>query len=472
MDNLWITEDCASRTVKNAQEVWNVALERIRGDVPLESFELWFKPLRAVAWEDGTLLLEVPNKFFSDWIRDRYLGRIETLVSEAAGSPSGLKFQVARKLQEDPSATFLPEPEPPAVPEAGERTEDPFDPRYTFDTFVIGPANRFAEAAAQSVSNSPGKHYNPLFLYGPAGVGKTHLLHAIGHQLLHKRPRFRVLYASAETLVNDLVEMLKDNQPGRFRQKYRAADALLIDDVQFLAQGDKAVSKEEFFHTFNAVFDAKKQIVLTSDRPPKDLGIEERLRSRFEMGLITGIQPPDLETRMAILKKKAEREKLFVPDDVIVFIASQIKSSVRRLEGALNQLCAHAILMGEALTVDRAREVLRNIITSDEQMPSPIPVDRIIEVVARTSQVDVKEIRGKHKTARLVNARHVAMYLARHMTELSTPEIGRAFGKDHSSVMYACEKIKREVATHPQMGQWITKLMEEIKESDGQTKNL
>jgi chromosomal replication initiator protein len=327
---------------------------------------------------------------------------------------------------------------------------------------VVGQSNRFAQAASQAVAKDPGKAYNPLFLYGGVGLGKTHLMHAIGHHILQSNPHARVLYTTSEKFINEFIDSLRFEKMNQFRQKYRNLDCLLIDDIQFLV--NKESSQEEFFYTFNTLYDTRKQIVITSDRPPKEIPtLQERLITRFEWGVVADIQAPELETRIAILREKAEAENLFVPDDVLLFLASQIRTNIRELEGSLIRVVAHASLTGISLTVDSAKETLRDVIAK-EAAAAPVSLEKIQEVVARHYHLDVHEMKSRRRTDAIAFPRQIAMYLARSLTEMSTTQIGDSFGgKDHTTVMHATNKVKNRLDSDPFFTAHLNKIIQEIR---------
>jgi chromosomal replication initiator protein len=339
--------------------------------------------------------------------------------------------------------------------------EEQFNPKYTFDSFVVGPSNRFVQAAAEAVAKDPGRAYNPLFIYGGVGLGKTHILHAVGHYVRQSRPGARVLYITSERFINEFIDALRFERMKDFRAEYRNLDCLLIDDIQFLV--GKENSQEEFFYTFNALYDSRKQIVISSDRSPNETKVGDRLLSRFEWGVIADIQAPDLETRIAILRKKAATENIFVPDDVILYIASQIRSNIRDLEGSLIRIVAFSSLTGTPLTVDAARETLKDIVSSSESARL-ILIEDIQEVVAKHFNLDLKDMRSKRRTDAIAFPRQIAMYLARTLTEQSTTEIGDGFGgKDHTAVMHACNKIKTKMSSDPYFTALVNKITQQIK---------
>ena len=441
--------------------LWEAAAGRLRGEIGEEQFELWIKPVEVLRLENGVLHLKVPNKFFANGIREHHQKRLATLLREASGAAVDLDFEVSKDLR-----TVLPTTDP--VPEASPQSDFPLselNPRYTFSHFVVGDSNRFACATAEAIAKKPGAAYNPYFIYGGVGLGKTHLMHAIGNAMRQEHPRARVLYTTAEQFVNDFIKSLQSN-PDEFRAKYRTLDCLLIDDIQFLIAKDR--SEQEFFHTFNSLFDAKKQVVISSDRSPKEMApSEQRLISRFEWGVVADVKAPDLETRIAILRKKAETEDFYVPDDVLLFVASAVKSNIRQLEGSLIRLKAFSSMTGSELTVEQAKEILKDSL-SPEDAP-PVRIETIQRVVAYKYSVDVKDLKGQGRSASIAMPRQLAMYLCCTMTDLSLKEIGRAFGgKDHTTVLHAREKMRKQVETDPFFLEVVNKLQADIKAVENQ----
>ncbi len=420
-------------------EIWGSILKRLEGKLDPKELRTWFGPTRQTQMDStsGTpvLTVSVPSRVFADWIESRHG---ELLAQEAAilGFP-GLEILF------DPSGPDAPAA--PAPPAAGATALPPGltgNPRFTFETFVVGTSNQFAHAAARAVAESPSRSYNPLFLYGGVGLGKTHLMHAIAQEILRRSPHMRVLYLSAERFLNDLINALRFERMHEFKSRYRELDVLLMDDVQFIAGKDS--TQEEFFHTFNALHGAQKQIVVSSDALPKEIPtLEERLRSRFEWGLIADIQPPDLEMKIAIIRKKAAAEKADVPNDVAMFIAGTVKSNVRELEGRLNRVIAFSSLTGKPLSVELARETLKDIVGTEEHRAVPA---EILKAVASHYGLRVSDMKAKSNAKPVAFPRQVAMFLCRKLTELSYPEIGRLFNdKHHSTVMHSVEKIQRMI---------------------------
>lgn len=431
-------------------ERWTHALETIRNKVGDEHFDRWFQPLRVVEDSPEKLALEAPNLFFRDWVKAHYV----PLIQEAVGAETAVELSVGTITTL--SAPFLP-PAPDAPREPAEsRVDGELNPKYTFEHFVVGSSNRFAHAAALAVAESPAKAYNPLFIYGGVGLGKTHLLQAVGHAILQRFPQLCVCYISSERFTNELITAIQTRTTVKFRQKYRSTDVLLIDDIHFVA--GKESTQEEFFHTFNTLYDAHRQIMLSSDRSPKEIAqLEERLVSRFEWGLVTDIQSPDLETRIAILRKKSQDTGIAVPAEVTTFMAERISSNVRELEGALIRVVAFAKFTGREVDLALAQEVLRGMLIEEQQK---ITVERIQRRVAEFFGVSVEELRGKRRHRTIVLPRHLAMYLARELTEASLPEIGRSFGgRDHTTILHALEKIR---LTLQQNGE-VTTLLQQLQ---------
>ncbi len=412
------------------QEVWDKALYAIREQIDVHQYNSWFKPIVCETVTDQTIVLKVPDRFFRDWIRDNYMELLKAELAQQGASDLDIRF------------TFEGEPIDPgrrATARLPTHTV-PFEGRYTFDSFVVGPSNQFAHAAAAAVADAPGRDYNPLFVYGGVGLGKTHLLHAVANQILKANPRATVQYYTSETFTNDLISSIRSDRMDEFRVKYRqGCDVLLVDDVQFLAGKDR--TQVEFFHTFNSLHAEKKQIVLTSDRPPHEIAnLEDRLRSRFQWGLIADIQPPELETRIAILQAKAASERIAVDTEVMTFLAHNVKSNVRELEGCLIRLNAHARLHRQPIDIPLARTVLKDLIAA----PGPtITVGQIQKVVAAYFNVTTADLKGARRHRAIALPRMIAMFLCRSHTPSSYPDIGRRFGnRDHSTVISAVRKVQ------------------------------
>jgi chromosomal replication initiator protein len=415
-------------------EIWADILKRLEDKLDPKELKTWFAPTRQVAFEPGTdassLTVSVPNRVFAEWIEGHH-GDLLSREAAAAGLP-GLAFRFESTAPAPPATdSALPVPAPRDLI---------LNPRFTFGTFVVGSSNQFAHAAARAVAETPSRSYNPLFLYGGVGLGKTHLMHAIAHEILLRSPGSRVAYLSAERFLNELINALRFEKMHEFKRRYRELDVLLMDDIQFIAGKDS--TQEEFFHTFNALHEAQKQIVVTSDALPKEIPtLEERLRSRFEWGLIADIQPPDLEMKVAILRKKAAAEKVEFPNDVALFIAGTVKSNIRELEGRLNRVMAFSSLTGRRLSVELARETLKDIVGTEETRAVP---SEILKSVAAHYGLRVSDLKARSNAKPIAFPRQVAMYLCRKLTGLSYPEIGRLFNdKHHSTVMHSVEKIGR-----------------------------
>ncbi|MBV8689717.1 MAG: chromosomal replication initiator protein DnaA [Candidatus Eremiobacteraeota bacterium] len=421
-------------------ELWQSALGALEQRFSKPIFEMWIKPMRFVSLSGTELTLAVQSNFARDWVENRLKPQIRDVLTEVLGAELDLHFTVAADQPE--AASAAPPAEPPPRPPDEYRPGN-LNSRYTFEEFVVGNSNRFAHAAAQAVAVTPARAYNPLFIYGGVGLGKTHLMHAIGHRVMQENPSANIVYVSSEKFTNEFIIAIKNNQTPEFRNKYRHVDVLLIDDIQFLE--GKEQTQEEFFHTFNSLHESGRQLVISSDRPPKEIQtLENRLRSRFEWGLLTDIQSPDLETREAILRKKAESEKVPVPNEVTTFIARVIPSNIRELEGALIRVVAFASLTKSQITVELATEVLKNAVA---QAPlRRVTINLIKERVARAHGLTVKEMDYQRRDQRLAAPRQIAMYLARELTDFSLPQIAREFGKkDHTTVMYACNKVKDQM---------------------------
>lgn len=416
--------------------LWDKTLQLIKGELSPPSFNAFFKQIIPLKIHMNELILLVPNDFTKGILEDRYLNLIESSINQLSLKKYKVKFVLDEKyvegLEEEPKSSNIPQKNYPNL-----------NPKYTFDTFVIGNSNRFAHAASLAVAESPAKAYNPLFIYGGVGLGKTHLMHAIGHYILQNNPNAKVVYVSSEKFTNELINAIKDDKNEEFRTKYRSVDVLLIDDIQFIAGKER--TQEEFFHTFNTLHEANKQIILSSDRPPKEIPtLEDRLRSRFEWGLIADIQAPDFETRMAILKKKADVEKLNVPNEVMVYIATKIKSNIRELEGALIRIVAYSSLTNREITVDLATEALKDIISNKQN--KSITIDLIQDVVAAYFNLRVEDLKSQRRTRNVAYPRQIAMYLSRKLTDMSLPKIGEEFGgRDHTTVIHAYEKISESL---------------------------
>ena len=434
-------------------EQWAQALSEIKQQIGAQNFETWIAPVRFLSRNKNEVLLEVPNKFFRDWLTEHYVAKLEAALSSFARSSVRVTFQV------DEKASKPGQSERPAKKDERERDKpqraNNLVAKYTFENFVIGASNQFAHAACVAVANQPGDNYNPLFIYGGVGLGKTHLVNAIGHHAAAQRPGLKVVYLSSESFMNELIASLRRDKMDEFKRKFRNVDILILDDVQFIAGKER--TQEEFFHTFNSLYESHKQIVITSDKFPKEIpGIEDRLRNRFEWGLIADIQPPDMETRVAILQKKAEVESVQLPHDVAIFLASNIDSNVRELEGSLTRLGAFASLTKATITIDLAKDVLRNTLNGAKR---EITVENIQKTICDYFNIKLGDLKAKRRTQNIALPRQVAMYLCRKHTETSFPAIGDKFGgRDHSTVIHASRTIERKIKEDPNMQSTIEKL--------------
>ena len=460
--------------VTQAGDLWTKCTGSLRDQVSESTWQLWLSGIEPVAYTDGVFVLSVPNGLIRERVESRYLPMIEDTLANEAGVPvrGRLEVQELEPAPEEtapdqtlgpPTGARLREGPEPAQPARLGR-ESPavqLDSKFTFETFVAASSNRLAHAAAQAVAETPGRSYNPLFIYGDSGLGKTHLLHAIGNYVTENYPRRKVLYVTTETFMNDFVDSLRTSTTLAFKRRYRDCDVLLIDDVQFMER--KEGLQEEFFHTYNDLKGASKQIVLTSDRPPKSIEtLEDRLRSRFLSGLITEIDPPDLETRLAILRSKSLSEHQEVPDDVLEFIASHVKDNIRELEGALTRICAFAKLNNQPISLAQAEQVLSDLVLAGE--PRRISPQIILDATAASYGFSVEAICGPSRTRPLVTARQVAMYLTRELTDYSYPAIGRVFGKrDHTTVIHAVDKIAGQMQERRQIYEQVTELILKIR---------
>ncbi len=439
------------------EDIWNKSLSSIEKKVGANAFELWFKPIKLIQLKEHGATLEIPNRFFKDWVEDTYPNLISEVMEEILGHPVTLKFRIGEK-------------EDSAIKKLDARLEGRrqrlagkgiyLNPKYTFDGFVRGSSNQFAHAAAAAVADSIGMVYNPLFIYGGVGLGKTHLITAIGNKVADKRHEYNILYVSSEQFTNEFVAAMRHGKAEELKGKYRNLDLLLIDDIQFIE--GKSGTQEELFHTINALYERQKQIVLSSDRPPKEIkNITDRLRSRFGMGLIAEIQPPEVELRMAIIQKKAEMERIPLSDEVIYYLASKIKSNIRELEGSLIRLGAQSSLTGEAIDVVMAKNILKDIISDDDQ---PVTIDQIQKVVAEFFGIKHQEMKSKKRTKEIAIPRQVAMYISKQLTGSSLNDIGKNFGgKDHATVIYACRQIEDRRTKDEDFSKRVENLIKRIK---------
>ncbi len=434
--------------------VWQNVLEYVRQSITEVEYHTWFEKIQPLGVVNGSLELGVPTSFFKGWIEDHYAELLtEALTRLGAQTPRfELKVIPGKPVQEDIFSA--------SAPSKPQETRTRLNPKYIFENFVVGQNNNLAHAAAVAVAESPGNAYNPLFIYGGVGLGKTHLMHAVGHSVAQRFPEKKIEYVSTETFTNELINAIREDRMTEFRDRYRSVDLLLVDDIQFIAGKER--TQEEFFHTFNALYEARKQIILSSDRPSQDiLTLEARLRSRFEWGLITDIQPPDLETRVAILKMNSEYRNMRIPEEVLEYIAKQITSNIRELEGALMRVIAYASLNGVQLSKAVAVKALSDVFAASEAGLTP---EEILKAVAEHYNLKLEEIRGAGRRKEVVIPRQIAMYLIREMTHASLPEIGQFFdGRDHTTVLYAIQKIQESLDTDSSLQQAIKNIKERLR---------
>lgn len=441
-------------------ELWTEALRRIEGQLNKPTLESFLKVMHPVGLQGDIFLLAVPNRFTKDWVEQRLLGMIRGALRAAVGRPIEVRVSIADGPAPVVASRTMAPPAPIIrVPEGLN-----LSPKYTFETFVVGAGNRFAHAAAMAVAEAPARAYNPLFIYGGVGLGKTHLLQAIGHHVLHAGLA-RVAYVSSEKFTNELINSIRDDKTLEFRQRYRNVDVLLIDDIQFLAGKER--TQEEFFHTFNTLHEASHQIIISSDRPPKEIPtLEDRLRSRFEWGLIADIQPPDLETRIAILRKKAETDHISVPDEVAEFIAQRAPTNIRELEGALVRVVAYASLTRSSISAELASDVLRDLLPPTRARV--VTIQAIQASIAEFFGIRVEEMRAKRRTKGVAFPRQVAMYIARELTDASLPRIGEEFGgRDHTTVMHACQRVREALRHDAHLAASLKRLADDLQRQGG-----
>lgn len=436
--------------------IWDQVLNLMKVELTEVSFNTWLKTIEPISISSDTIILAAPNEFTKGILVGRYLNLIKNAVKHVTKKDYNVQFII-------PGEEYSLNIGQSIVQENIENNQRAqLNPKYTFDTFVIGNSNRFAHAASLAVAEAPAQAYNPLFIYGGVGLGKTHLMHAIGHYILNQNPSTKVVYVSSEKFTNELINSIREYRNEEFRNKYRNVDVLLIDDIQFIA--GKEGTQEEFFHTFNALHESNKQIIISSDRPPKEIPtLEDRLRSRFEWGLIADIQPPDLETRIAILRKKANVENIKVNDDVMLYIASKIESNIRELEGALIRVVAYSSLTNSDITVELAEEALKDILSTNKVVE--ITVDSIKEIVSKNFKIKIEDFNSKKRTRAIAYPRQIAMYLTRELTDLSLPKIGDEFGgRDHTTVIHAYDKISADIKENPELKRKIEDMIKQLKE--------
>jgi len=453
-------------------EVWKRLLDRARQELPDQTFQAWLEPTEALTIEGGTLFVGAPDQFTADWNDSKHAELLSSYAPIVLGYPLSVAFRVHEERKKRSQMDFFVSPPPaskPMVPHNG-TSSPPLSERYTFDLFVVGKSNELAAAAANAVSQAPGKVYNPLFIYGDTGLGKTHLMQAVAHETLQRSPKTRITYVGTEQFMNELIGSILDRTGAEFRRRYRETDLLLIDDVHFL-KGRKETTQEEFFHTFNALYEAGRQIILTSDRPPSEIaGLEARLISRFQWGMVADISLPDFEHRVAILKQKAQldRLELTIPDDVIHFIAEHVRSNVRELEGSIIKLLAYASLKHKDITVDVAREALRDKLRAIEGLQHEgsalLTILTIQQAVAKEWGVTVDGLRSKTRTKTLTTPRQIAMYLVRELLSTQLVEIGNAFGgRDHSTVIHSLEKVQQSITQDPELKTRINRIRNSLE---------
>ena len=435
-------------------EIWEEARQNMKNELMPLSYSTWIENIVPIAIEGNTIILQTSGNLNRNILENRYNDLIKNTVKFVTNTDFIIKYIIPEEntLDLNPSKD---------VANTDLFETNNLNPRYIFNEFVVGNSNRFAHAASLAVSESPAKSYNPLFIYGGVGLGKTHLMHAIGHYILSQNKNSKVFYVSSEKFTNELINSIKDDKNEAFRNKYRTVDVLLVDDIQFIAGKER--TQEEFFHTFNALYEANKQIIVSSDRPPKEIPtLEDRLRSRFEWGLITDIQPPDYETRIAILKKKSERDRIDIPGEVFEFIATKIKSNIRELEGALNRVVAYSTLTKREVDISLTNEALKDIISTTRVRK--IDVDFIKATVAEYFNMKIEDFESKKRTRQIAYPRQIAMYIARELTDLSLPKIGEEFGgRDHTTVIHACEKISTELVSDFDLKNKIDSMIKDIK---------
>lgn len=442
----------------NLDKIWRSALELIKTELSDVSFNTWFNTMEPLSINESEVVLGTPNEFTKKIIEDRYLILLKNAISQTAGLNYNIRLICPGEENEIENSDITEK----SNNLDNIMSQNPnLNPKYTFESFVIGNSNRFAHAASLAVAEAPAMAYNPLFIYGGVGLGKTHLMHAIGHYILSQNPRAKVVYVSSEKFTNELINSIRDDRNTEFRNRYRNVDVLLVDDIQFIAGKER--TQEEFFHTFNALHEANKQIIISSDRPPKEIPtLEDRLRSRFEWGLIADIQAPDLETRIAILRKKANLENIDVNNEVMLYIANNIKSNIRELEGALIRVLAYSSLTNRKVSVELAEEALKDILT--KSAPLEVNVRRIKEIVGEDYKLKIEEFSSKKRTRSISFPRQIAMYLSRELTDLSLPKIGEEFGgRDHTTVIHAYEKISKDIENSSELKSRVENIVKKVR---------
>ena len=436
-----------------------ILFSRLKERLGESNYQTWISTIKSVTWEEDRLNIEVPNKFFCDWLQEHYREIIEETGSAVAERRLTVVFSISHYNLAIPEEKERPK----AAPRLAPQPISNLNPKYTFDRFVVGASNQFANAATMAVAHAPGRAYNPLFLYGGVGLGKTHLMQAAANTMLQEKKKFQVLYLSSESFTNDFINSIGNRTTEKFRKKYREVDVLMIDDIHFL--GGQVKTQEAFFHTFNHLFDLHKQIILCSDRPPQDIpDIEERLISRFEWGLVVDIQPPDRETRIAILRKEAEYSGVKIPDEIILYIADRIKSNIRKLEGAMIQVMSYSSLTGTELTLKTAELILAGIV--EDEMEKIISIDQIQRKLSDYYDIRMADMKSSRRPRAIAYPRQLAMYLSRNMTRRSLNEIGEAFGgRDHTTVLHACQKIENQITIDKHLHNTLSYLEKEIRQA-------
>jgi chromosomal replication initiator protein len=439
------------------EDIWHKSLAKIEERLGNAIIDLWFRPMKLTQLKEQQVTIDIPNRFFKDWIEDNYPDIIAEAMGSMLGYPVTVRYRLAEKIDPDVKKMDMRlESRRQKLASRGIY----LNPKYTFENFVIGPSNQFAHAAAKAVADAPGKVYNPLFIYGGVGLGKTHLITAIGNTVIDRRPEISVIYVSAEQFTNEVVSAIRHEKMSELKEKYRNIDLLLLDDIHFIA--NKTQTQEEFFHTFNAIYERQRQIVISSDRPPKEIGaVTDRLRSRFSMGLIADIQTPELETKVAILQRKAEMEKISITEDVTYYLAAKVKSNIRELEGCLIRLGAQSSLTGRAINKEMAKEILQDLIEEDDR---PITTDQIQKTVCEHFALKLSDMKAKKRTKEIALPRQIAMYLCKQLTGLSLNDIGKNFGgKDHATVIYACKQMEEKRAKDEVFNRLIENFLRKLK---------
>ena len=439
------------------KEIWQKAMENLGAEIGVQAIDLWIRPIKPLFIEGDTFKLEVPNSIIYNTVKQRYEEKITALLSALTGKELKISYSMSMAPTEtEAPPVHKPEPAPTALP----ANYFSFNPNYTFESFIMGTSNRFAHASAEGVAKTPGQT-NPFFIYSAPGLGKTHLLHAIAHGIFKNNANAKILYTASENFVNEYIDAVRGQATEQFRSKYRKLDCLLLDDIQFLV--DKERSEEEFFYTFNSLFESKKQIVVTSDRPPRELALGQRLISRFLSGVVADIKIPDFETRVAILRQKRDQHKYDIPDDIVTFIAENVKKSIRELEGCLITVGNFCANMKIQPSIDAVKEIIKDHISDPEHDDRKITIELIKDVVAAKYNLELKDFSAKKRTEAIAFPRQVAMYLATSLTDLSLTDIGDAFGRDHATVMYAKNKIGQMVQTDPYFNETLNQMISKIK---------